>query len=216
MASLDTFLARLTPRAMGVADPIARQALIDTAVEFCQETLVVQQVLPAFDTVAEQRNYPLTLDTGLAVASLRKAWYCGRPLAIPADDNVSTPLAYMAATGDAEAPLNDPTDALWHDEELYVFPVPEQAVTDALVVRVALKPTHDATAVPDVLLADWREAIVDGALYRVLGMRGTIHYDPAESDRAQARYRHQINRASAQARTGKQAGDLTVRMRPFA
>ena len=218
MAALDTFLARLLPRAMGAEDPVARQALVDAAIDFCERTLVVQQVLTPINVVAAQASYTLSLSTDLAVAQVRRAWYLGAPLGPVADDSIGSPLAYLSDVGDGEveAETGPPSVCLWHENKLRLYPIPTENKTEGLVVRVAVKPTTDAAALPDELLTHWREAIVHGALERVLNMRGSAHYDPQAADRSGTQFAAAVAKAKAMARTGRVPGELSVTMRPFA
>ena len=215
MAALDTFLARLLPRAMGCADPVARQALIDATIEFCEETHAVQVVCDPVTVTINVPNYTPVLPAGQAVVNITKAWYGATPLNPVADEAIRNALAYYVQVGDTLAAKGAPQEYFWHEEQLWVYPIPDATKLLGLTMRVAVKPKHDATAIPEELLINWREAIVDGGLSRTLGMRGTVHYDPVESSKAETRFRHAISRAKATARTGRSGGELSVRMRPF-
>lgn len=215
MAALDTFLARLLPRALGCADPVARQALLDTAIDFCEGTHVVQVVTDPMAAVINQPDYTPVLSAGTSVVSVKKAWFGSQPLYPASDEMIANVLAYDTVA-DATRAVGTPFNYFWHEEKVWVYPLPEANKALALTFRVAIKPTHTATTIPDELLINWREAIVDGALERVLGMRGTNHYDPKEADLAGGRYQGAVNRAKAMGRVGRAGGELTVRMRPFA
>lgn len=201
---------------MGCEDPVARQALLDTAIDFCETTGVAQVVTDPLAAVANQPNYTPVLPAGQTVVAVRRAWYGAAALDPVADDEIASVLAYHATALNDTAPRGTPREYYWHESEVWVHPVPEASVGLAFTFRIAVKPTTDATTIPDELLVNWREAVVDGALSRVLGMRGTIHYDPAESDRAAGRYALAKNRARIAARGGRASGELSVRMRPFA
>ena len=153
-----------------------------------------------------------------AVAQVRRAWYLGTPLGPVADDSIGSPLAYLSDVGDGEveAETGPPSVCLWHENKLRLYPIPAENKTEGLVVRVAVKPTTDAAALPDELLTHWREAIVHGALERVLNMRGSAHYDPQAADRSGTQFAAAVAKAKAMARTGRVPGELSVTMRPFA
>lgn len=218
MAALTTFLSRLVPRAMGVADPVARQALIDSAIEFCERTHIVKVVTDPVNAVAGQPNYAPVLDAELAVVALSRAWYLDTPIGPVADDDIRSPLAYFAdvGNGEVEAGTGDPSVSFWYDNEVWVYPRPAENKAEALTFKLAVKPAITATTVPDELLNNWREAIVDGALGRVLDMRGTNHYDPQAALKAADRFNTAVGRAKLLARTGRARGEQRVTMRPFA
>lgn len=215
MASLDTFLARVLPRATGCEEPVARQAILDAAVEFCEETHVAQLVLDPFAATVSTPNYALALPVGTAIVQIEKAWYKTVPLNRAADALINNVLAYHDVAGTTRE-TGEPRDCFWHNNEFWVYPTPAATVAGALTVRASIKPADDATEVPDVLLTSWRDAVVAGALERVLGMRGTVHYDPAEAGKYAGKFRQAIADGRIRANTGEATSELSVRMRPFA
>ena len=50
----------------------------------------------------------------------------------------------------------------------WLVPVPNETKVSSTVLRVQLKPTHQSTACDDDVMNDYRDAIVAGALFRLL------------------------------------------------
>ena len=93
-----------------------------------------------------------------------------------------------------------------HDGAIRVFGVSGSTAE----VRYAVAPARGVTDVPSVLLSRYSEAITAGAKGVLLGMSGTVWYDPA----AAAQYAAQFQAAVAQARvdgaTGVSLGSARV------
>lgn len=70
-------------------------------------------------------------------------------------------------------------------------------------------------SLPDALLA-WVDTIVDGAQARLLGMRGTNHYDPQEAANANRRFYLGVAQQNVESRVGPTMAGLRVKQRPFA
>ena len=59
MISIDTFFPRVMPYLIGCSEPIARQAILDSATRLCEKTLILRQALDSFNTIKGLVDYDL-------------------------------------------------------------------------------------------------------------------------------------------------------------
>jgi hypothetical protein len=218
MKSLNLFLPYVLPYAAGCPKPTAKQAIVDAAIEFCEKTLVIQETLDALDTIEDQTEYELRVGRHLAVCMVMRAWFKGQELQPIAQVDLRNVQAYRDDVPDVDVTTGPPSQ-YFHTRTnhigLYPIPDSDNAEADALTVRVATRPTRDATQLADELYENWVEAIASGALYR-------LHLTPDQTyssgDRAAQRlteFRQRMNRARIEAPRARVKGLLSVRMRAF-
>lgn len=219
MQSLDVFMSRLLPLVPGCPYPTAEQALLDSAIEFCEETQAVQVVTDPVALYPDQQTYTITLPLNTEIARVIKIWSGTRLLTQVEPVLVDTPLVYNNPTGTEYAATGNPRIAsVVEDGTVTLYPTPNIAAASAemLTVRVAIKPTRSATQVSDSLYTTWAEAIVAGAAFRLAGIPGTAFGDSALTTESHSRFRYFINRARIEANRGRLVGPAAVRMKPFA
>ena len=213
MLNLDVFLPRLLPSAPGCPDPMARQALLDSAIEFCEETNLVRVTTdPQYTTGAAV--YEVDVPPSQKVALTQRAWYGKRELMPAMSSMVSNVDAYTLVTAD---PHQVPHSFLESAPgEITLFPAPGALATELLTFRAVTKPSRTATQVADVLFEDWAEAIVAGALKRLHSIPDTAFFSDSHAARRAAEFQLGINRARAEAQRGRVRGSITTAPRSFA
>lgn len=219
MQSLDVFLSRLLPLLPGCPDPTAKQALLDASIEFCEETHVAQVVTDPVSLYPDQQNYTLGIPAQTEVARLVKAWSGTRILTQVEPVLNDSSLLHTNPIGTTYAATGAPrilTLTLEGDVTLYPTPDISAAAAEMFTARVAVKPTRDATQVPDVLYTSWAEAIVAGAAFRLASMPAQAFSDDGLAAASHTRFRYFINRARIEANRGRLVGPAAVRNRPFA
>lgn len=219
MQSLDVFLSRLRPLVPGCPEPTAVQALLDSAIEFCDETVAITTVTEPSALRAGAASYDLDLPPQTELTRVVRAWSGKRKLKLTQGVKVDTPLVYYNPAGEFTAPEGPPTIAtITETGVVTLYPTPDAATAakELLTVKLATRPTRTATQVDDALYSAWAEAIVAGAMYRLAGMPGTSFSDEVQSVKAHTRYRYFINRARVEANRTSLGGAVAVRSTPFA
>ena len=159
MALWADFHPRVMPYVMGCPFPTVDQALIDSARDFCAKThcwvfTSTSNVYP-FDSRAE-----FDIDTETEVVKV---------MSLAVNGQVYDIKATTALRDDWRT--NPPDDCtLYHDNrsEFLIFPVP--ASTDAVDMKMSLKPTYAATGVDDEVFSLYAEGIAAGARARLQRM----------------------------------------------
>lgn len=213
MKALNSFMSRILPHVAGCPDITAQEALLDTAIDFCEKTLIVQQTLDTIDTVVDTIEYELTAPRHQAVVLPVAVWFKTtllEPVPVQAIRNV------QAYTNTGEPMEGPPRQYFWTAANtIGLYPIPDAAETAALVVRAALKPTRSATQLEDVLYEDWIDTLAHGTLARLHMMKDQPW---ASADRALLHgreYRAGTQRARIEQSTGRIRTTLSVRMRSF-
>ena len=217
MQTLDAFLSRLLPLVPGCAHPVALQALVDSAIEFCEKSQVIQLTTAAVNAVAGTFNYTIVLPADTNVSQVLRVWYGNAEMGLPAQHDVNSPLAYNPVAGDATREVGTPRMAFIVDPTtITLYPTPRVDLTSAVTVRVATKPSRSATTLADLLLEDWVEGVVAGAAYRLAASPSEAYSSDSNAMKYASMYRYHLGCARIEANKGRVRGDMTVTQRPFA
>lgn len=219
MAKLSDFLSLVLPFVPGCPEPVALQHIRNTCIDFCMASHVWQQTLEPITTVADTNIYgidaPLTSD----VIEIKHAWYKSTRLKIINGDvrDIKAEF-YNSEFPDAHVIKGDPRTLLvdYEQKVFSVSPVPEDAVSKALTIRVALKPTRNTMTVPDFLLTDYEYAITQGAIGRIAEIPAQAFTSTAMALSAKSAYAVERHNAAVRANKTFARSQTSVAQRPFA
>jgi len=207
MKALSAFLPRVLPYALGCPEPTAVQALTDSAIAFCEESMAVRQFADVFTTVAGVREYDLEAPSQQRVARVLRVFCDGSQLqtAASADSPVDTqaggrPGAYYVSRTDSEGMLQ-------------LYPTPDRVYS--VLVEVAFSPTRSATSVQDDLFDLWVDPVVAGALYRIYSVDGQAYSDPAKAMQQMSKALMLTRKARIEAEYGRVKSTRRVQSRAF-
>jgi hypothetical protein len=157
MLSIDEFFPRVLPYVVGCSEPMARQAVLDSAIRYCEKTLILRQPLDSFSTIKNLVNYDLeSPNNQMRVARVLSVNIDGREIKGVFEEDV--PLL-----GDNEGmPSVFYTSRIDSDFVLNLYPKPDKKYKVDVVV--ALAPTRSATSLENDLFDIWAEGIVAGAV----------------------------------------------------
>lgn len=213
--SYDSFMPWVLINAPGVAEVAATQALKDTAIEFCELTLIHQADHDPIGVVANLPDYDLeTPVSGTRIFKIMRAWYEGKLLTPVAPDQVNDPSVYNQSIPGYDEKFGTPSGFIQKDASTFsLIPIPETSVSSAITMRVALVPLRSATTVADFLYENWGEFISHGATARLLSMIGHPWSNPPAAAYHQTRYRVGINQARLLATKGYTRANLQMQFR---
>lgn len=209
---LTDFLPHFMVELPGCSVPLAMQTLVRVAHEFCQRTLVWDEVQDPFRLVSGLRDYDLEVPTGAAVAMVREVWMGNRllrPTTMPALQLVLP--AWQTATSSAPAFYNLAADRL----AISFFPIPSGAITVPVVMRVAYVPANNATSLPDVLGTQYLDAICAGVKSRLMAMPAMTWSQPPLVPFYREQFERGIDQAKAESLHDRAQGAVGVRPRRF-
>lgn len=183
--ALTTLVGRVVLQAPGLADPAAEMHLLDTAIDFCRDTLPVVEDLAPVSVTAGDATYTLSVDTERRVVKVMR---------LKLGDLTLEPVAPDVLPNDWQDAVGTPTHYFQRNEtDLVLYPAPDANGT--LVVTAALAPTRTATTLDDLLADRWLDGLVAGALERALLTPGQPYTDPGRA----AYFRNEYGRAKADA-----------------
>jgi hypothetical protein len=209
MVPVSNFFSRLIPHVIGCPEPLAQQALVDSAIALCDQALVVQVDLEAESVLSDVRDYTLSLPSQQELSQVLRVWL---------DDELLTPVPSFQV-GVIEDLPGQPRYYFSRDifEVLNVrlFPTPDKAFPDGLQIRVATRPTRDATQVHSSLLNEWVDIVVEGAAARLHDLPGQVFTNEIKAMALYQKVRAKINAARVEALRGRVVSSMSVNMRSF-
>lgn len=166
--SYNDFINQIVPITPGAPPPLVDTVVRQAATEFCTIAGVWLEELAPIDSVVDQDEYTLaSANTDGMVHFVHSVFYDDVRMGMqewesfqvehpdhPNTDAASTPYKYTMKDRDT----------------LSLFPVPPTAVTDGIVVRCSIIPTKASTGLDSNVASDYEEAIIHGALHRLLLM----------------------------------------------
>lgn len=198
----------ILPYVPGCSEPLAKQALVESAIAFCEDTDAIKQ---PFDTVAllsGQSSVELDVNAGSQVARVLVVVCDGRAL-----HPVLTGLDAQFAASQNQ-PSHFTTRRTDSEFTLVVHPTPDKQVS--LSGEFSLRPRRDATTLEDDLFSLHLDPVVQGALSRICAVPNQPFSDMGMS----VRYQSEAIRLSRNHRVaafyGRARGGARVQQRPFA
>ena len=96
-----------------------------------------------------------------------------------------------------------------------IFVAPKPQVADTLRIIYTVKPTHDASGLPDTIGLEHKEVIIHGALYRLQMMNDQPWSTPTFAGVNKDLFERGVGLITRQVKYGFSGGTLTCKPRPF-
>ena len=155
----DEFSREVLPAVPGCPPSVAENAIRQAVIDLCNKARVWREDLTAINIVANTAEYTLTPPAGTRIIAPVNVRYNGE--SIDPEEEGDMDYEYFDWR---ELPAGTPTKYLiMAPETLTLNKKPIANITGGLEVRVAVKPTVDATGCDDLLRDDWLDVVADGA-----------------------------------------------------
>jgi hypothetical protein len=210
MKALSAFYPRILPYLPGCSEPMVNQVLVNSAIEFAENSLTIRQNLDPFNTVVGKIEYDL--DPPSAQHDIN------RVMAVTLNGKELSPGMAEVIRNDLSTAVAMPrgfyTDRTDNTFTLRLAPPPDKVYP--VVVAVTLRPSRAATQLDDDMYNIWIDPIVSGAIARAMQIP-----DQPFTNFAQAQYlldsaAKQTNNSRIEGNYGLVRGSMRVRSRPFA
>lgn len=163
---IEDFYRYVVVECPGAPDELLRQAIVQTAKDFCSRTHAWNEIQDPIDLVSDEADYDLEFQAGASPITVDKLWCGGRQLTAVTMAQIGNTLPdWRTATSTAPLYFNMANSLL----SVRVFPTPKDP-TEQLVLQVVFEPTLAATTLPDFLLDGHSELIATGAKGRLMLM----------------------------------------------
>ncbi len=211
MIPVADFHAYVLPYAPGCSTVAASRALIDSAIEFCRASYLLDETAEAA-VVAGSRSVSMVLaDPALVPCWLMSARWNGADLEPATPDQLDAERPDWR-TASAEAPrfvVGSPGTP----GTLLLTPAP--TADGVLQATFAIAPARATRELPDVLLEEWAEGIASGALRRLLSMPSQPYSDPAAATAHGVRFAFAVDQARLVASERQTRGRSVVKRVAF-
>lgn len=167
MATYESLLPEIIPMAQSCPDSLIESNIRSTVIELCEKTGVYQAELDPVTTVSGIFEYDLEAPSGTAVHKIMWALYNGIDL-----EPISTTLLEQRKPKWRDSAYHGTPEYFVKVSRslFYLAPIPNTTTANSVRLRVQLKPIHTSTSCDDDIMDDYRESIINGALFRLLRM----------------------------------------------
>ena len=161
--SYEALLPDILPMVPGCPDSLIKNNIRAAVIELCERASVYQAELDPLTTVGNIYEYDLEAPSGTAVQKILWITHEGKDL----EPLTSTLLEqripkWREGNGVPEYYVQQGSALVW------LAPIPTATGISSTIVRAVLKPTHTSSACDDGVMNDYRDTIINGALFRLL------------------------------------------------
>lgn len=215
MTPYESFFPYILPEVPGAPEPIVLMAIRNSAIEFCERSLILTRdhdPITLRPNVIDYDLEPPIKET--LIMKIQQAFLNGTKIDAMAPDFVKDAATYNRRYDGYESAPSLPKAYLQKSErEITVWPVPDKVYRNGLTMRVSLKPTRDSDQVEDVVYEDYAEVIAAGALFRLMSSAGKPYTNLEMAAVNKVAFDRGVNTAKLRANTGHTRANLSVKLR---
>lgn len=189
MASWSSLIPDVVPFVPGCPDPMIEQEIRSAAIEFFQRTRAWVEWLEPFQSQPGAIDYDLDLPAASEVVRIERATRDGRPLDV---------VGFRTLMADPSLAESYGPMALTSSDRVTVTLSQPSGIGSRIQVQVSLMPTRTASGVGDTLMSKHRDAIAEGAKYRLMRMPGPMN-QPASAEDARQLFERAVAACSVDA-----------------
>lgn len=200
MATYTSLVKEILPYVPLCPDALVEQHIRAATIEFCERSKAYILDMDPFNTTAGVYEYDFDIPVATEVHQVLYMTHDGNDMdpISPRSLELNYP-DWRNRTGSPHVYLQKSSSLFW------IVPVPSGA--KEVIVSVALKPTRTSTNIDSTVSNQYRDAIIYGALYRLLRMPGREWTDVGAAREYLAQFNNEITQAELRAR----GGDLGVK-----
>jgi hypothetical protein len=155
-------------------DSLIERNIRAAVIEFCEKTGIYQVELDPITTVANIYEYDLEPPSGTVVHKIMASVHEGVSLEAISNELLEQRKPKWRASSNAGTPeyyVKQGTSLVW------LVPTPSQTSVSSTIIRAQLKPTTTSNGCDREIMSDYRDTIINGALFRLLRTPGQIWTD---------------------------------------
>jgi hypothetical protein len=187
----------------GCSQPLAKNAIRNAAIEFCDRTWVYRVEMGPLAAEANVPDYTLEPPSNTAVVKVHRLWYDKREIFPKTPEELAALFAHWpSAVGTPLYFTHRSPDVL------LLVPMPEASLQDAITGELAIKPTRASTGISADIHEKYLEDIAYGAKARLFAMSRKPWSDKQLSAYHQGMFDECVGKAKVQATKGHTRGRL--------
>ncbi len=163
--SYESLVPDIASNLYGCPDFLIENSIRAAVIELCEKASVYQAQLDPVTTVSGLYEYDLEPPTGTSVQKILWVTHQGKDLEPITSALLEQRIPKWRDSSSASIPayfIKQSSTLFW------VAPIPSVTAVSSTIIRAALKPTHTSTACDSDVMNDYRDAILNGALFRLL------------------------------------------------
>lgn len=209
--SYDAFLEYVLPQVHGCPKAVARTAIRDAVIEFCEKSHLWVEPSELTNIYAGWARYAFDAreDDGI-VTTLNYAAVEDKPLQIVSEEGLDSKMHWRKLESNTPTMIFMDTSST-----VRLVGVPTEDKEDALYLEVVLKPSRNSTECPQFIFEDWATYISHGALAILKAMAGRVWADPNLVSYHRNEFRAGISRAKSAAQKSYQVLSRSMRAQNF-
>lgn len=205
--SYESFLPHVLPYVQACFEGQALVAIRNACVDFCRDTLVLQQEMTPINVVAGENTYEIGAPSGYLLTQPLALYYVG--LRLERKGQLELERLY---TRDWQSLSGSPkVYTQFTPTQVTIALRPSESVTDGLTGRIALVPTRASTEVDDTLLERYLDDVANGAIARLKRTPDQPYTDARGALECEAKFRAGAARARAYVNGGMTHAPMRVR-----
>jgi len=214
----EDFLIEILPSVENCPNPLAINAVRNAAIEFCQRSVVWRKELDPITISATIKEYDLhaELENNETISAINTGHILDNgqicPLYVTTTEELDSVVPqWKGVTGQRSSAV-----FMKDTRTAQLYPIPETTIAGGLNLEMVLKPSRDATGVPDWLFEQWAEGIAAGAKARLFNMKSRPWYDASFAMDEQDTFDAAVKDASMRVNKAHSRRTAKVQMRPLA
>ena len=195
--SYESLFPDVIPVVPDCPDSLIERNIRSAVIEFCEKTGIYQAELDPLTTVGNIYEYDLEAPNGTVVHKIMSAVFDGKdiePISTGLIEQRKPPWRDLANAGVPEYYIKQGQSLVW------LVPVPSTTMVSSTVIRAQLKPTSSPSGCDSDIMAEYRDTIINGALFRLLRTPGQTWTDLTGAQIYGALFAEGVNSAERKAR----------------
>ena len=161
--SYEALLPEILPMVPGCPDTLIENNIRAAVVELCERASVYQAELDPVTTISNLFEYDLEAPSGTSVRKILWVTHQGKDL----EPTTTTLLEQRLPKWREDSGV--PEYFIQQSSATFILaPIPSATVVGSTIIRAVLRPTHTSTACDNDVMNDYRDTIINGALFRLL------------------------------------------------
>ena len=195
--SYEALLPEILPMVAGCPDTLIERNIRSAVIEFCEKTGIYQVELDPITTVGNIYEYDLEPPAGTSVHKIMSAVFNGKdlePISSGLIEQRKPKWREQSNAGTPEYYIKQGKSFVW------LVPVPSSTEVSSTAIRAQLKPTTTSTACDSEIMEEYRDTIINGALFRLLRTPGQAWTDITGAQIYGSLFSEGVNSAERKAR----------------